>query len=118
MAVLYSGLHPLTRWGINELKKQARARGMKMVVTSAVRTLKKQEELIRSGRAITPALPGRSTHNYGLSFDAIVIDRSRQGELGQLGESIGLWWGGRFGANDPVHFQVLSPALWAEILTP
>lgn len=108
------GLHPITVKGIEMLKGAARKRGLRLVLTSGFRDLAKQAELIKSGRAITPAAPGYSTHNYGFAFDAVASDPTRQTELGLLAESIGLSWGGRF--NDPPHFQILTSAEWKQAL--
>jgi hypothetical protein len=111
MAFVAIGLQPETRGAISALERAAAAAGFRMILTSGFRDKAKQLELVRSGRAITPALPGRSTHNYGLAFDAVAP--GHQEELGQLAERLGLFWGGRFRTPDPVHFQLVTFADWA-----
>lgn len=83
----------------------------RLIVTSARRSSRKQAELYRnyiSGKSRIPAAPpGRSLHEYGLSFDVARIGVDPLGDplLNFLG---GLWesWGGRWGGErDPVHFQ-------------
>lgn len=111
MAVVYTGLHPVTLRAIEILSVLARRNRMPFRVTSAFRDLRKQAELVRSGRAITPAAPGRSTHNYGLAFDAVSF--GHQLELAELGTALGLVWGG---PTDPVHFQIVTQADWAAFL--
>lgn len=57
-----------------------------------------------AGRRSTPAAPaGRSLHNYGHAFDLKVQNSEDQEWLGQVWESWGGRWGGRF--NDPNHFD-------------
>ena len=117
MAFKSMGLDPVTSKGIELLKVAARKRGLTFILTSGFRSFTEQAELIRSGRAITPAAPGRSTHNYGYAFDAVVpqgLNSPQQRALGQIGEALGLSWGGRF--RDPVHFQVVTPQDWARAL--
>jgi len=106
------GLHPETRQKIVALQRAARGIGARLILTSGFRDLKKQAELMRTGRAITPARPGASTHNYGLAFDAVVEPRSLQEAVGALAPSVGLEWGGRFHRPDPVHFQIVYSRDW------
>lgn len=86
-----------------------------MTVTSTYRSTKNQRDLYLrwlagDPRVITPALPGHSTHNYGLAFDA--VSPGRQSELIALARSIGL----ATIPSDPVHFQIVDPGLWQEAL--
>lgn len=68
------------------------------------------------GYSVTKAPAGMSWHNYGRAFDVAIA--TYQGDLtpkdlydgpwamlGDLGESVGLEWGGRWGGFDLPHFQ-------------
>lgn len=85
--------------------------GVESRITSTVRSTRQQQQLYRRASNLPAAAPGRSTHEYGLAFD-IVASRRQQRLLGEFGEFLGLWWGGRFRRPDPVHFQVVDPAEW------
>jgi hypothetical protein len=73
-------------------------------VSSVRRTWQQQAQLyaaFRRGESHYPALPpGRSLHQYGRAFDLI----GPAAVLGQLGD---VWrsWGGRWGPEDPIHFE-------------
>ncbi len=64
---------------------------------------------------MTKAPPGSSWHEFGLAFDVAVLvdgkatwpnDRGLWEEIGELGEALGLEWGGRFKTIlDLPHFQ-------------
>lgn len=89
--------------------------GIRYQVTSTLRTVARQQQLYaawRAGRNRYPvALPGRSTHNYGLALD-LVHDGNQQ-TVTALARRAGLVW---FGAGDVVHYDVFGPSLWREIL--
>jgi hypothetical protein len=76
-------------------------------VTSAYRTLGQQTLLYNAylaGKAPYPvARPGASAHELRMAFDYAAPSKSDQTDLGQVWESWGGVWGGRFG--DPVHFE-------------
>ena len=83
----------------------------RLVVTSARRSLAKQQQLyndyLRGVSQIPAARPGRSLHQWGLAFDMarIGMDPLTDPLLAYLGR---VWehWGGRWGGiRDPVHFQ-------------
>lgn len=112
------GLHPMAKLGLEELRAGARRQGLKFTVTSKVRSIDRQFELFKLHAAGDPrqrlpvAIPGRSTHNYGLAVD-LVADGGRQAELAKLAQSIGWTWAG---PRDPVHFQVATQAAWSQAL--
>jgi LAS superfamily LD-carboxypeptidase LdcB len=57
-----------------------------------------------AGQSKYPAAPpGRSYHNYGRAFDVDDASPAQLAAMGQLWESWGGRWGGRFG--DPIHFE-------------
>lgn len=86
-----------------------RSVGIPLQITSSLRSISEQAELVRIGASRTM----RSGHLDGQAFDVDVhgfargrIPRWWFYELGQLGESLGLRWGGRFsGFWDPGHFE-------------
>lgn len=89
--------------------------GAETRLVSMHRTRADQERIYASG--VRPAAkPGTSTHEYGLAFDLIAVDPSKQELLGLLGEAIGLTWGGRWRKVDPGHFQLVTVADWRAIL--
>lgn len=97
---LHRDFEPWARW----LYQTAELNGLRPRVTSTYRSIAKQEQLYRdylAGRSKLPAArPGYSLHNYGLAFDMVSEDNKW---LGEVWESVGGRWGGRFG--DPVHFD-------------
>jgi hypothetical protein len=63
------------------------------------------------GRSRFPAAaPGTSKHEQGLAFDVGGLNPSQLKKLGQIWESWGGRWGGRFRAKDPIHFESPSAA--------
>jgi len=109
-----TGLHPIAADALRSFRSAAGARGLTFRVTSSFRSVARQRTLYNlwlrgDPRVIAPALPGRSTHNYGLSFDVVSTD---QPALVALGRAIGL----ETIEGDPVHFQVISRADWARLV--
>ncbi len=80
--------------------------GIQIRVTSGFRSLQEQRGLFaRLGKRGLAARPGLSYHNYGLALDFVTTPRSAQSLAGELAESLGLRWGGRFRPADPVHID-------------
>ncbi|MDX1501995.1 MAG: M15 family metallopeptidase [Thermoanaerobaculia bacterium] len=117
-------LVPRGRLLAQQLLAECRSRGIEIFVTSTLRTFHEQDELYaqgrsRSGPVVTNAQGGESSHNHGLAFDVAFRsppaaspfgDDNPWEEVGELGKSLGLEWGGdwtRF--PDRPHFQVPSP---------
>lgn len=75
--------------------------GWRPVLTSAKRTRREQEALIRAGKTTAT----RSLHLAGLAVDigGLAPDELRQ--AGEFWESLGGRWGGRFKTPDPIHFD-------------
>ena len=104
-------LVPYAEW----LVEVAREQGWDPNVTSTTRSTAKQTKLyakfLRGELPYTVAPPGRSLHEHALAWDMTVAphragdatmnDRLRA--LGELWESVGGTWGGRF--RDPIHFD-------------
>ena len=102
---------------LNKLKQLASAEGISFRVTEGYRTKERQAELYAKGRTA----PGRivtyrknSTHCKGIAFDIVILKGkgvSWKGEdyfrIGEIGESLGLVWGGRWKTlRDYCHFQL------------
>lgn len=117
-----SDLHPTIRRRAEQFVEEAWEAGIPVRIVSTYRSLAEQERLYQQGRTtpgpiVTNAPPGGSWHNYGLAFDvALDVDGDPETndpswdadseiweELGDLGRSLGLRWGGDFG--DPGHFE-------------
>jgi peptidoglycan L-alanyl-D-glutamate endopeptidase CwlK len=92
--------------------------GVKVSIYCTLRTLDEQAiEYVKGrtapGKVVTDARPGQSWHNYGLAFDCVPIvngkaaweDEELWNKIGEIGEAIGLEWGGRFKKRDCPHFQ-------------
>ena len=102
-------LHPDVQLAAWYLVFLVRSAGIPLQITSSRRTFAQQAALVRAGRSRTL----RSAHLEGKAFDVDVHGFSRDRiprwwffELGRLGESLGLRWGGRFsGFWDPGHFE-------------
>lgn len=115
-------LHPV----VKDLAEQfiaacaASPENIDVIVTSTYRDLDCQQMLYNQGRAtpgtiVTNAKPGQSFHNYRLAFDfaPIVLGKIPWGDsalftrCGQIGESLGLEWAGRWAGplREMAHLQ-------------
>lgn len=111
-------LHPQVAFLAERLVRQATAQGIDVRVICGLRTFEEQEEIYARGRTkpgkiATLARGGQSWHNYGAAFDvgifhgAEYLDRSPlYREVGKLGKSLGLEWGGDWKFVDEPHFQL------------
>lgn len=112
-------LHPLVQAKAKEFIIRAEKElGIKLRISSALRTWKEQDDLYAYGRTKegtrkTNAKGGQSFHNYGLAFDLVEIkegkaiwDNPRWNEIAKLGKSLGFEWGGDWRSFvDKPHFQ-------------
>lgn|GEM_PF-3926284 len=89
--------------------------GVEVAVISGYRTCEEQDKLFSSNKGVTNAKGGESLHNFGRAFDLVPIsenfvalwDFDRWQEIGRLGKTIGLFWGGDFEKiNDYGHFEI------------
>jgi len=117
IATLHSALQPLAV----ALLEQAHARGINAKVISGLRSYKEQDALYAQGRTkpgpvVTNAKGGQSWHNFGTAFDIGIFsgDSKKYFEeshayaiCGEIGESLGLEWGGSWeNFVDEPHFQL------------
>lgn len=73
------------------------------------------------GSVVTKARPGDSYHQYGLAFDVVPLaymsekdwnpSGSYWAQIGQIGEALGLTWGGRWSNPDAPHFELKAAPL-------
>ena len=106
-------LTPDTRERVEAFILAAKAQGLDVSVVSTLRTCADQGTStgpvdIGGGMTAKRAPGCRSWHVWGRAVDLAlrVPSPERYKLLGELGESYGLVWGGRFRTNpDPVHFQ-------------
>lgn len=113
-------LHPKVRAKAKEFIIRAEKElGVKLRVTSALRTWKEQQELYNqgrttSGKVVTNAKPGQSLHNYGLAIDVVEIKDGKAlwnnpdwSKIADLGKQIGFSWGGDWKSfKDKPHFEM------------
>jgi hypothetical protein len=96
----------------------ARARvpwGWLVHVSSGYRTAEEQAKLYEAGRSQRDGIKVRSAHQEGRAWDFYVVrpeggttwDHELYQVLGELAESMGLTWGGRWGFRDVYHLEVL-----------
>ena len=86
-------------------------------------TQKSLEKGAAPGPKVTNAKPGYSWHNFGVAWDFAVFDEQGQPQwesplmerCGEIGESLGLEWGGRWkGIKDTPHLQLKTGLSLAE----
>jgi len=112
-------LHPKTAAKLAKLMDLCRDKEIPLLVTCTLRTDEEQDALYNQGRngnygkIVTNARGYESPHAFGIAFD---VCKNVKGEeysdntffdiVGELGESIGLTWGGRFTKFvDKPHFE-------------
>lgn len=112
-------LHDAIRPLAVQLLREAHDQDFPLVITSGARSLAVQQALwdqgrTKPGKIVTHARPGTSWHNYGLAFDVAPVvdgkaawpnDLKLWHRIGELGESVGLSWGGRWKVADLPHFE-------------
>jgi hypothetical protein len=86
--------------------------GIRVTVTSGVRTRAQQEKLASSPNPYPVAAPGRSQHEFGVAVDMVANPREFQAVLGEVWKMLGLNWS----ASDEVHFAVFDNATWVRFL--
>ena len=97
-------LHPIVLAKAQQLVRLAQAEGIRVLLTEGYRPPERQADLLATGA--TAAKPGYSFHQYGLAFDLVPLDGLGRAwweapqkmwlDLGRIGESLGLSWGGRW----------------------
>jgi hypothetical protein len=118
IATLQSTVQTMATDFLTKAKAWAQSKGLDVIVTEGLRSLERQKELYAQGRTkpgdiVTNAKPGQSNHGSGRAFDVIITKNGKEveqkslwNELGKIGKSVGLRWGGDFKSiYDPNHFE-------------
>lgn len=113
-----SSLNPHVETLARKFLALTQANHLNVHVTTAFRSWDEQDKLYAKGRTapgpvITNAQGGNSYHNWGLAFDAAPFEHGHVSshnekfiKMGQLGQQVGLKWGGTFKSIlDMPHFQ-------------
>jgi len=117
-------LKPAVQLRARALLDAAKDAGVDLIITSTYRTAEQQAALYAQGRTkpgmiVTNARPGDSYHNWQCAFDVVPLRNGKpvwgtSGEdgmlwrkIGELGESVGLEWAGRWTGKlrEMAHFQ-------------
>lgn len=123
-------LHPRLQAKVTELKEKCSAQGIEIGISECLRTAAEQDAIYAKGRTepgvIVTNCQGssyKSMHQWGVAFDFYIkMDVDGDGEIaddafnnttglfekvGEIGQSIGLEWGGNWkGIIDRPHFQL------------
>ena len=112
-------LHPKLQRLCNEFLSKCKEQEIEILITSTYRDIESQDALYAKGRTlkgqkVTSSKGGQSFHNWHVAFDFVPIKDGKAQwndielfhKCGQIGESVGLEWGGRFKRfKDLPHFQ-------------
>jgi peptidoglycan L-alanyl-D-glutamate endopeptidase CwlK len=116
-------LHPLVKEKAEIFISACRKEKIDVIVTSTYRDAEAQNALYAQGRTkpgkrVTNAKEGQSMHNWRVAFDVVPLrngnpvwgtsgaDGKLWQRVGEIGESVGLEWGGRWKSfPDFPHFQ-------------
>lgn len=106
-----------------------RGLGINMVVICGTRTFEEQQAIYDQGRTkpgkiVSYTRPGRSMHNYGLAWDAVLFvdgkpiwDGEHLEVCGNIASELGIEWGGTWRKfRDSPHYQYTSGQTLDELL--
>ena len=125
-------LHPEMRVKAEELQTLCRIQGLALLITETWRTMAEQDALYAQGRtkpgSIVTNCKGsdyQSPHQWGVAFDFCKNIKGQEysdtaffRQVGALGKSIGLRWGGDFQKMvDMPHFQLNNLLLGSDFTT-
>lgn len=115
-------LHPKVRNKATEfINKVEKELGIKLRVTSTLRTYAEQDKLYAQGRTtkggiVTNAKGGQSNHNFGTALDVVPIVNGQAdwkttsdtwNKIAKVGKSLGFEWGGDWKSFvDKPHFEM------------
>jgi peptidoglycan L-alanyl-D-glutamate endopeptidase CwlK len=118
LATLHPDLQERVASFITAAKMMAKQINMDVRIISGTRSYAEQDAIYAQGRTtkgriVSNAKAGFSNHNFGIAFDigifqgkAYLDEHKLYDELGPLGESLGLEWGGRWKKIvDKPHYQ-------------
>lgn len=116
-------LHPVVAAKAYTFKERCKQEGIDLLFTSTYRDKASQDALFAQGRTtagkiVTKARGGQSYHNFRVAFDVVPLRNGKpvwgttgeDGKLwqrvGEIGESCGLEWAGRWKTfKEMAHFQ-------------
>lgn len=113
-------LHPKVSMKCIDLIANCKKIGIDVLITSTYRDIESQNALYAQGRTlpgkkVTNAKGGQSFHNYKVAFDFVPLvngkpnwnDKALFTKIGEIGESLGLEWAGRWKGKmiEMAHFQ-------------
>jgi len=112
-------LHPKVKEMAEAMLALCKDNGIDIILTSTYRDIESQNTLYAQGRTspgkkVTNAKGGQSMHNWRVAFDVVPIvngkavwnDDNLWNRVGEIGESVGLEWGGRWSKFiDKPHLQ-------------
>lgn len=112
-------LHPHVAGLCREHIERCREQGIEIIVTSTFRDKESQNALYAQGRTapgakVTNAKGGQSFHNWHVAYDVVPVvngkavwnDEGLWRKIGQIGQEVGLEWGGAWTSfQDKPHFQ-------------
>ena len=107
----------------------AKAKGVDLLITSTYRDHESQNALYAQGRTtpgkiVTNAKAGQSFHNHRCAFDVVPLvngkaiwnDKALWMRIGEIGESCGLEWAGRWSRmREQAHFQYTNGLTIAQL---
>lgn len=112
-------LRPEAQRKAREWMRECLDEGINLRIIAGTRTFAEQDRLYAQGRTapgpkVTNARAGQSWHNFGVAWDFVVFDAAGQPQwdhpgmdrAGEIGEALGLEWGGRWKFVDKPHLQV------------
>lgn len=113
-------LHPKVREMAEAMLILCKDKGIDVILTSTYRDKESQDALYAQGRTtpgkkVTNAKGGQSMHNWRVAFDVVPVingkavwnDDNLWNRVGEIGESVGLEWGGRWSKFiDKPHLQI------------
>jgi peptidoglycan L-alanyl-D-glutamate endopeptidase CwlK len=111
-------LHPHVASLCRKFIERCKEAGVDVLVTSTYRDHESQNALYAQGRTapgkiVTKAKGGQSFHNHKVAFDVVPLvngkaiwnDEGLWRKIGQIGQEVGLEWGGNWKFQDKPHFQ-------------
>jgi len=117
-SIAINSLNPYVKLLAQKFLGLTHANNLDVHITTAFRSWDEEDRLYAQGRTtpgqiVTNAKGGDSYHNWGLAFDAVPYENGRISndinkyrKMGQLGQQVGLEWGGTFKSIvDLPHFQ-------------
>lgn len=124
-----SDLLPVVQKKARALLAAAKAEGIDLLVTSTYRDAECQDALYaqgrtKPGRKVTNARGGQSWHQFRVAFDVVPLisgkavwnDQRLWKRIGELGESVGLEWAGRWTTfRESPHFQFTGGLTMADL---